>query len=154
MLALSFFLFCLLGHADCGVRDSAETVLSVFGSPHTAQSVLQSTTCPETRARCVRLRRLLTIRELDALAGPEYPEADKVALPSPWPTEYVVGDYEWTEDRWPQELYCLGHQSDWSYPMTMYPEPDAQRHRTRAALIAYVLRTNDWNLARRILWRP
>ena len=114
----------------------------------------KTTECPEARARLRALTVRATIRELDGLASAgeyEYPLSGDLWAYSPdpkGPPEFYAEDFYYMWD-----LYLQSKCGTTVGGFNKFCEPH-QRHRTRAALILYVTRTNDWDTARRILrWK-
>lgn len=150
---ITLFLAALLSAPDYQTREAAEAGLRAAGDWETVTRLMKTAECPEARARLVRVRAALTIREVDAIRGPRpFPTADDDLG---WPCQH--------SDEWAALLLWHGipeltrepgryvYSDEYGWFRYELPSADEQRARTRAGLIAYVGRTGDWATVRRVL---
>lgn len=147
------------------MRDTAQVCVSLFGDRESMRSVALATDDAEVRIRAWEIYRSLTIRDLDRLASLGYPDAS--ALPG-WRAheddDYVsVLEYAgfepaynyWLantpEFRWAKCVEKKVNEGEYGGTYAVPAEREEQSLQTRRQLIKYLVRTNDWAAARRIL---
>ncbi len=144
-LLFTLALIPLLSHDEYSVRESAEAGLLALGEWYTVDHAMKTTACPEAKNRLHRVRGVLTIRELDRLAGGCFPRSYRDLR---WPiapvTRYSTpGPVEITTLvllGWPEEFQDERERAN-----------EDERDTTRRQLLLYVSRTGDWETVRRIL---
>jgi hypothetical protein len=142
---MEWLLFCLgvgfCSHFDYGVREAGEALATAFPSPW-VEGALRATQDAEAAVRLRRARVAAVTRELDRMAGGRchYPRAADLEAEGWvfWQGGPLTSDPAWDFPDTPAEFWfdC---------------EEGGTRHRTRAGLLAYTLRTGDWSPAEKIL---
>lgn len=140
----------LLSSPDYKQREWAEGWTAATASPQTVREVLGSCTDPEAHSRLVRVRRAVTIREIES-AG-RYPEE----VPAGWFGWWRRHDLRWYSE-WlggPDEFIpCPWVECDPAdgEGYSRYPTGDEVRAHIKAALIHYALRTGNVEYAKRCM---
>lgn len=150
-------LVALLGSPEFAVREAADAALVAFAPSRKAvHAAASASDDQETRDRLRRHASRLTIREVDALAGAEYPQAFQingwVLDPAKYDLTWVTFPADWEPEFWhdPPRVATF----DFGWIGWWHVSLNDHRGRTRAALIMYYGRTGDRTKVLTVLETP